>query len=120
MLTSKPSDDRRRFARGQKFAVSSAGATAAEAYHAALLTARASGRAALDSALVAWAEPLKVAAGDGVLLAELTGKRVGFSRLVEALEPSGMASEEIREGVGRLLDAGLVELVPLASQAAQP
>lgn len=116
MLTSKPPDGRKRFARGQKFTVSAAGADATEAYRAAVQTARATGRAALDAALVAWAEPRHVAPGDGVILCELAARPVGLSRLVEALESSGMTAEEVRSGVGRLLDAGILELVPLASQ----
>ena len=116
MLTSKPQESRKRFARGQKFAVSTAGAEAAEAYRAAVQAARSSGRTALESALVAWAEPRSVAPADGVILGELAGKPVGLSRLAEALEPSGTTPDEIRAGVGRLLDAGMIELVPLASQ----
>jgi hypothetical protein len=116
VLTSKPQDGRKRFARGQKFALSAAGAEAADAYRATVQEARTSGRAALDAALVAWASPRKLAPADGVILSELAGKPVGLSRLAEALEPSGMTAEEIRAGVGRLIDAGILELVPLASQ----
>lgn len=116
MLTSKPQAGRKRFARGQKFTVSGPGAEAAEAYRAAVQAARSSGRAALEAALVGWAEPRGVNPGDGVILGELTGKPVGLSRLAEALEPSGLGAEEVRAGVGRLVDAGIVELVPLASQ----
>lgn len=116
MLTSKPQAGRKRFARGQKFTVSGAGAGAAEAYRAAVQGARASGRAALEAALVAWAEPRGVRPGDGVIFAELAGKPVGLAHLAEALEPSGLSAEEVRAGLGRLVDAGLVDLVPLASQ----
>ncbi len=117
MLTAKPTDGRRRFARGQKFTLSAAGAEAAEAYRDAVQAARSSGRATLEAALAAWAEPRRVGRADGVILAELLGKRVGFGQLCEALESSGVTPEEVRAGVGRLLDAGIVELVPLASQA---
>jgi hypothetical protein len=116
VLLGKQTDGRRRFARGQKFTLSAAGGDAEAAYRDAVLSARSSGRTALEAALVAWAEPRRVAPADGVILAELSGKHVGFSRLCEALETSGMTAEEIRAGVGRLLDAGIAELVPLASQ----
>jgi len=116
VLTHKPAGDRRRFARGQKFTTSVAGAEAEQAYRGAVAAARATGRAALEAALAAWAEPRRVAPTDGVVLAELSGKQLGLARLGEALESSGMSTEEIRSGVGRLLDAGFVELVPLASQ----
>jgi hypothetical protein len=116
VITGKPTDDRRRFARGQKFTLSAAGTEAETAYRGAVLAARSSGRAALEAALLAWAEPRRVAPGDGVILAELSGKRAGFGQLCEALETSGLAPDEIRAGVGRLLDAGIVELVPLPSR----
>jgi hypothetical protein len=122
MLTSKPSSDRKRWPRGQKFTLSAAGAEAEEAYRNAVLGARASGRSALDSALAGWAGPRRVAPGDGVILAELSGKRVGLSQLCDALEPAGIVPDEVRAAVGRLVDAGIVEPIPLASQlqAAQP
>jgi hypothetical protein len=116
VLTSKPPDGRKRFARGQKFTLSLAGAEAAEAYRAAVLAARSSGRPALEAALVAWSEPRQVKPADGVILAELAGKPVGLAKLAESLEPSGLSNEDVRAGVGRLLDAGILELVPLASQ----
>lgn len=115
--TGKPTDGRKRWARGQKFTLSAAGSEAAAAYRDAVLGARSSGRTALEAALVAWASPRGVAPTDGMILAELLGKRVGFTALCDALETSGVAPEEIRAGVGRLVDAGIVELVPLASQA---
>jgi hypothetical protein len=116
VLSRKPDAGRRRFARGQKFTLSAAGADAEQAYHGAVASARASGRATLEAALGAWAEPRRVTPADGVILVELSGKRLGFSRLCEALETAGVTAEEIRAGIGRLLDAGIVELVPLASQ----
>ncbi len=116
MHTGKPTEVRRRWARGQKFTLSAAGAEAELAYRDAVLGARSSGRPALEAALVAWSAPRGVAPGDGVILAELSGKRVGFTALCDALESSGMVPDEIRAGVGRLVDAGIVELVPLASQ----
>jgi hypothetical protein len=115
MLSRKPSDARR-WPRGQKFTLSTVGGDAQEAYRAAVLTARASGRAALETALSAWATPRQVAPGDGIIVAELSGKRLGLSDLCEALETSGIVPDEVRAGVARLVDAGIVEPVPLASQ----
>jgi hypothetical protein len=115
MLTSKPSD-RKRWPRGQKFTLSASGAAAEEAYRTAVLGARASGRSALEAALAEWAGPRRVAPGDGVILAELSGKRVGLPYLCEALETSGIVPDEVRAAVGRLVDAGIVEPIPLASQ----
>jgi hypothetical protein len=119
MLTSKPSD-RKRWPRGQKFTLSAAGAEAEEAYRNAVVGARASGRSALDAALAGWATPRHVAPGDGVILAELSGKRVGLPHLCEALEAAGIVPDEVRAAVGRLVDAGIVEPIPLASQSSPP
>ena len=47
---------------------------------------------------------------------ELSGKRLGLSHLCEALETSGIVPDEVRAAIGRLVDAGIVEPVPLASQ----
>jgi hypothetical protein len=117
MLSSKP-PDRKRWPRGQKFTLSVAGAEAEEAYRTAVLGSRSSGRSALDSALSAWATPRRVAPGDGVVLTELTGKRLGLTQLVDALEPTGIPPDEVRAAVARLVEAGIVEAVPLASQTA--
>lgn len=115
MLVAKPPTSKR-WPRGQKFSISSLGAGAAQAYHAAVQEARASGRSALDAALTGWALPRGLAAADGVILTELSGKRLGVSDLCEALEPTGIPAEEVRAGIGRLVAAGIVEPLPLRSQ----
>jgi hypothetical protein len=84
-----------------------------------VVEARSSGRSALESALTAWATPRRLAPGDGVLLAELSGKRVGLPQLVDALEPTGIVPDEVRAAIGRLVDAGIVDAVPPASQQMQ-
>ena len=106
----------RRWPRGQKFTLSPEGTEAREAYQAAVLAARAAGRAALDSALAEWATPRAVAPGDGVVLAELGGKPRGLNDLAVALEECGIALAEVRSAVDRLVTAKLVAPVPLASQ----
>jgi hypothetical protein len=116
MLIGKPADGRKRWPRGQKFTLSAAGAEAELAYRDAVLGARASGRSALESALADWAVPRRVAPGDGVILRELVGKRLGLSHLCEALETTGIVPDEVRAAVGRLVDAGIVEALPTASQ----
>jgi hypothetical protein len=116
VLTAKPTDGRKRFARGQKFTLSAVGLDAAAEYRTAVTGSRSSGRQALEAALVAWAEPRRIAPGDGVILAELSGKPVGLSKISEVLETSGLGAEDVRAAVARLVEAGIVELVPLASQ----
>jgi hypothetical protein len=111
------SEDRpKRWPRGQKFTLSAAGAAAEEAYRAAVAAARASGRAALDAALLAWAAPLGVQPGDGVVLSELRAARRGIGELSRALEEAGIAPDEVRAAIERLVASGAVTPVPLASQ----
>ncbi len=112
MLFGKPPNGTKRWPRGQKFALSPVGAEAQDAYRAAVVAARASGRAALDSALAAWASPRGVAPADGAILSELAGKRLGIGALCEALETTGIAPDEVRAGIGRLVEAGIVEPLP--------
>jgi hypothetical protein len=116
MLPVKREDGKRRWPRGQKFTLSPAGQEAQAAYREAVAAVRASGRAALDMALKSWAAPRLLAPGDGVVLTELDGKRLGVPHLVEALETSGIERDEVRGAIDRLVGAGLVDLVPLASQ----
>jgi hypothetical protein len=110
--------ERKRWPRGQKFKVSPTGERAQDVYCDAVNAARASGRAALETSIAAWASPLLVEPGDGVVLCELAKKQLGVPKLVEALEPTGIGADQVRAGLERLLAAGLVELVPLASQLA--
>ncbi len=116
MLFGRSPNGTKRWPRGQKFEISPVGAEAQDAYRAAVLAARASGRAALDSALAAWAAPRGVAPGDGAILAELAGKRLGIGALCEALEVAGVAPDEVRAAIGRLVQAGIVEPLPPASR----
>lgn len=110
-------NDPKRWPRGQKFTLSPTGAAAQDAYRSAVLGARASGRAALDAALAAWAAPRGLAPADGAILAELAGKRIGLGALCEALEATGIGRDEVRAGVGRLVEAGIVEPLPPSSRA---
>lgn len=108
----------KRWPRGQKFTLSTAGVAAELAHREAVNGARSSGRAALQAALAAWAEPLGVQGGDGVLLVELRGQKKGLNELARALEDTGIEPAEVKAAVDRLVLAGLAEPVPLASQLA--
>jgi hypothetical protein len=116
MLATRFPTGAKRWPRGQKFALSPFGAIAEEAYRGAVLGSRASGRAALDSALAAWATPRGLAPADGVILAELSGKRLGVADLCASLESAGIVADDVRAGIGRLVAAGIVDPLPLASQ----
>jgi hypothetical protein len=83
--------------------------------------ARGLSRAALDAALAAWASPRRVEPADGVLLPELQDKPRGLPDLTRSLEAAGASAAEIRAALGRLVTAGLVELVgPPSREAAEP
>jgi hypothetical protein len=117
MLAAKPPAGPKRWPRGQKFALSPAGETAESGYREAVASARTSGRAALESTLTAWASPLGVRAGDGIVLSELRAGRLGVPDLCGRLEAAGIPADEVRAALHRLVDAGVVVPIPLASQA---
>jgi hypothetical protein len=96
--------------------MSLSGLRADEGYRAAVAVARTAGRSALDQATAAWATPHGVAAGDGVVLGELRTARRGLGDLAEALAGCGIDAKQVRDAIDRLVAAGLVDPVPLASQ----
>jgi hypothetical protein len=108
----------KRWPRGQKFAMSERGSSAESAYRDAGQTARAQGRAALDAAQRAWAEPLQVDPIDGVVLGELRGGKRSIAEIARTLEDCGMTAAEVKTAIDRLTDAGLVEPIPAAIAAA--
>ncbi len=110
MLLGKTSDGPR-WPRGQKFTLSAGGRGAHEARNLAVQAARGVGRSALDAALLAWASPLQIQPGDGVLLGELLVKPLGLADLSRALEDAGLSAAEVRASIARLVGAGLVEPV---------
>jgi len=107
----------KRWPRGQKFVMSERGLTAETSYREAVQTARAQGRATLDTAQRAWAEPLGVDPVDGVVLGELRGGRKSIAELAHALEDCGTSAVEVKAAVDRLTEAGLVDPVPVAAAA---
>jgi len=54
--------------------------------------------------------------GDGIVLSELRQARRGIPELSRALEEAGIAPDEVRAAIERLVGAGAVSPVPLASQ----
>jgi len=106
-----------RWPRGQKFTRSEAGRAADDTYRAAVAAARGAGRSALDAALSAWSGPLGILADDGVVLSQLREGQLGLPDLVGALEDAGIEAREVRAALGRLIAAGLVELLAPPSQA---
>ena len=116
MFASKPTTGPKRWPRGQKFLITAAGTAALASHAEAVALARASGRNALETALSGWSAPLGLKAGDGTVLGELRNGRLGLPDLVYGLESSGITADEVRGALQRLVEKGLVEPVPLASQ----
>ncbi len=109
----------KRWPRGQKFALSDPGVAAETAYRDAIHTARAQGRAALDTAQAAWAGPLGLQPLDGVVLGELRGGgRKSIADVARALEDCGTSAGEVKDAFDRLAEAGLVSPVAPAAAAA--
>jgi hypothetical protein len=118
MLESLKPRGGKRWPRGQKFALSESGVAAEAAYREGVIAARAQGRAALESAERAWAEPLQLRPGDGVVLGELRGGKKSIADVAKALEDCGTTPQEVKSAIDRLSDAGLVEPSPVAATAA--
>jgi len=116
MLASLKPRGGKRWPRGQRFNLSVRGVEAEEACRAAVQQARAQGRDALEAAQKAWATPLGVEPGDGVVLAEVRPGRRSIADVCQALEPCGMTQAEVRDALDRLVEAGMAE--PAVSTAA--
>src|SRR5512133_4205520 len=106
----------KRWPRGQKFTLTEIGAVAEADYRNTVAESRSSGRAFLDGALAAWAEPRGVSPKDGVVLGELRSARNGMADLFKELESSGFAPDDVRAAIERLVAAALLEPLPLPSQ----
>ncbi len=118
MLESLKPRPGKRWPRGQKFVLSSAGITAEAGYRDAVQTVRAMGRATLEAAQRSWAAPLGVDPVDGVVLGELRGGRKSIADIARALEDCGTTTAEVKGAIDRLAEAGLVAPTPMAAAAA--
>jgi hypothetical protein len=113
----QPKHDRR-WPRGQRFGLSAQGVDAEAAYRATVQDVRSLGRDALALAEKRWAEPLGLSPGDGVVMAQIRPGRRSFADLGHALEDCGTPPTQIRESVDRLVERGLVEVLPLPGTTA--
>lgn len=117
MLESLKSRGGKRWPRGQKFALASAGVSAEAAYREMIAAARSSGRSTLDAAQRAWAEPLGILPADGVVLSELRVAKRSIADLAKALDDCGVTLADVKSAVDRLTDAQLVEPAPAVDAA---
>jgi hypothetical protein len=117
MLSSLKPRSGKRWPRGQRFNQSPRGVEADAACRAAVQEARALGRATLEAAQRAWATPLGVGPGDGVVLSELRPGGRSIAEVCRALEDCGMEASEVRDAFDRLVDAGMIEPAATPEQA---
>ena len=118
MLESLKPRGGKRWPRGQRFILSSAGIAAEVAYREAVHTARAQGRDTLTAAQKAWAAPLHVEPADGTVLGELRGGRKSIAEVARGLEDCGTSAAEVKSAMDRLSDVGLIEPATAAIAAA--
>jgi hypothetical protein len=118
MLESLKPRSGRRWPRGQRFQLTSAGLEAEMAHAEAVRDARAQGRAALEAAQRRWAEPRELELGDGVVLTQLKPGKRSLADLAEALADCGSSKADVKVSVDRLVERALAEPMPLPAQAA--
>lgn len=94
------------------FALSESGQRRQSEYQERIVEARGEGgRHSYDTARLAWARDVGVEPEDGVYLSELNDGSVKLSTLVDALESCGKSKRDALAALGRLVDAGLVQVV---------
>jgi hypothetical protein len=110
----QPPSDSFRYSRSQKFRLSLRGHEALVAWEAALALARqgAGGRAAHDAGCAGWGGPFGLAADDGRYLAEFGLAGCTLKAATDALRDYGPSPKDVKAATSRLLDAGILELVP--------
>ncbi len=105
----------KKWARGQRFALSTTGTEAGAQYRSMIVEARnTEGRGAFDAARTAWAESTRLDPGDGAFLGELLDGALTIDQLFSALDACGTTREETRAAVTRLAGAGYLEALPVA------
>jgi hypothetical protein len=104
-------DPPQRWPRRARFRLTASGVSVERDYGVIVSGSRMQGRASSESTLTEWGRPLGLEGPDGLLLAELRQAPRTASELKLALETSGVEPARINAGLGRLLDAGLIETV---------
>lgn len=103
-----------RHSRSQKFRLSARGQEALRAWEAALASARqgAGGRAAHEAGCAGWGDPFGLSADDGRYLTEFGLAGCTLKTATDALRDYGPSPKDVKAVTSRLLDAGMLELVP--------
>lgn len=108
----EPMKRSRRWPRSEQFQLSESGKVAAQSYLDVIVASRAEeGRRSFDDARQGWATQHGVPAEDGLSLRELVGGALTLTDLSDRLDGCGPDRKQVKEGLERLLEAGLVEPV---------
>jgi len=108
-------NERRRWPRGQRFALSPKGVDAEQSYQHMVVASRSeasrsdTGRASFDGERAAWALPLGLLPEDGLYLSELQSGPRTQEELTRSLEACGSLPREVKAAIARLVDSGMVE-----------
>jgi hypothetical protein len=110
-------DEGPRFARGQKFRLSTGGIEAQERYQEAVRASHEQGgRAAFDAAANTWAAASGLRPGDALYLCELGATTRTLQELVESLENCGATKADAKAALQRLITARLAEAVAVEAR----
>jgi hypothetical protein len=105
----EPHKRSRRWPRSEQFQLSEAGRLAAQSYLDVIVASRAEeGRRSFDDARQGWSTQHGVPAEDGLSLRELVASPLTLSDLSDKLDGCGPDKKQVKEGLERLLEAGLV------------
>lgn len=100
---------RLRWARSQKFRLTSKGAEAELLWRTRLSEVRSLGKQIFESALQEWAAQYKVRPDDAAFLSELAGPPVRLEDIAKAVADTGASREQVKQVLERLYEAGLME-----------
>lgn len=109
---SSSSTPRLRWARSQRFRLTSKGVEAENIWRVRLAGVRgADGRAAFDAGLASWATEFKVQPDDAAYVRELAPAPLRLEDVAKAVADTGASREDAKKALERLFEAGLVEPV---------
>ncbi len=114
-MTTADQPARLRWARSQRFRLTSRGLDAERDWRARLAGAQGGGRAGFDAAAADWAKGLGLEPDDGSCLGELSTQTLRLEELSKALADTGVSRERVKQVLERLFEKGLLEPVTPAA-----
>jgi hypothetical protein len=112
MVASDPAAPRIKWARSQRFQLSTAGRRAAQDLRQVVVASRAeAGRKSFDAAQAEWATRMGLVATDGMYLNELLEAPRSIPEIALSLDGCGPQPGDVRTAVERLVRVGMLETV---------